>query len=76
MMGYHYGGWGGRVAMSVMMVVFWGGLIGLGVWAVLASRRDRRAPEQVLADRFARGEITEDEFVHDRDLLTGAGHRS
>jgi putative membrane protein len=69
MMGYHYGGWG-WVVMSLMMLLFWGGLIGLAVWAVLASRRDRRAPEDVLAHRFARGEITDEEFVRSRDLLT------
>lgn len=69
MMGYHYGGW---FAMALMMVFFWGGLAGLAAWAVLHGRR---APEQVLAERFARGEITEDEFVRDRDLLAGAGSR-
>lgn len=75
MMGYHYGGGGGWIAMSAMMLMVWGSLAGLVVWAVLTQRRDRREPGQVLADRFARGEITEDEFARSRDVLTGAGHR-
>jgi len=41
-MGYHNGGWGGWIAMAVMMVFFWGGLAGLVVWAVLHDRRAHR----------------------------------
>jgi len=74
------GGWGAGswVAMSVMMVVFWGGLITLGVWLV---RRARRSPssgqeqsaadgaDRVLAERFARGEIDDAEFTRSRTIL-------
>ena len=58
-------GWGAWLAMSLGMLAFWG----LVIWAVVALVRSsagdvsRRGatPEQVLADRFARGEIHEDD---------------
>lgn len=79
MMGWN-GDWGvgSWIAMSLMMLLFWGGLIVLVVWLVRSSRDDRSADrlieptergEQVLAERFARGEIDEKEFIHRRDLL-------
>lgn len=82
MMGWD-GGWGvgAWIAMSLMMVVFWGGLIALVVWLVRgspsspsdrpATRSDDPAEhgEKVLAERFARGEIDEEEFTRRRELL-------
>lgn len=83
MMGW-YGdsGWGGSswvgwLVGSVMMVVVWGLLIfgGIAVWrAVDHSGRDRdpvdaQTPEELLGERFARGEIGEDEYVNRRTLL-------
>ena len=64
-------GWG-YVLMSVSMVLFWGVVI-LGIVALVRhltgsgqSAGDgagpRPTPEQVLADRFARGEIDEPEY--------------
>jgi putative membrane protein len=78
------GGWGvgGWLAMSLMMIVVWGLPIALVVWAVRSSfDRDRPSvttppgpdAEQVLAERYARGEIDESEFAHRREVLrTGA----
>lgn len=74
------GGWGvvGWLAMSLMMVVVWGLPIALVVWAVRSSfHREppsvttppRRDAEQVLAERYARGEIDESEFAHRREVL-------
>lgn len=74
------GGWGvlGWVGMSLMMIVVWGLPIALVVWAVRSSfRRDepsvttppRRDADQVLAERYARGQIDEDEFAHRREIL-------
>lgn len=85
MMGWN-GGWGvgGWLVMSLMMVVVWGLPIALVVWAVWSSsHRDQlsvKAPprpdaDQVLADRYARGEIDEDEFAHRRQVL-GAGPKA
>ena len=74
------GGWGvgGWLAMSLMMVVVWGLPIALVVWAVRSSfhrdqpsvtQQPRPDAEQVLAERFARGEIDEAEFAHRREVL-------
>jgi putative membrane protein len=74
------GGWGagGWLVMSLMMVVLWGGLIALLVWLVqsISSGTDSRqtgpppgTADEVLAARFARGEIDEDEFRRRHDAL-------
>ena len=62
-------GWGGWVVMTLTMVAFWS----LVVFAVVAlfrgnreARQDQgprgRDPEQILDERFARGEIDVDEY--------------
>lgn len=70
MMGwYHDGmGWGGWVLMAVAMVVFWA-LVVVAVVAIFrgtqrfgASVPNHRDPRQILDERFARGEIDEDEY--------------
>lgn len=81
-MDYYDGSWGAGpwLLMSLMMLLFWGGLVALIVWAVRTSRgrepserstgAPTRTPAEVLADRFAHGEIDADEFQRSRDLLT------
>jgi putative membrane protein len=80
--GWSTGDW---VAMFLMMAVFWGALIAVVVWAVRSLRPDRTDPpsrptaqqtsepggraEQILDERFARGELTAEEFTRSRDLL-------
>jgi putative membrane protein len=71
--------WWGYVLMSVSMVLFWGVVI-LGIVALVrylghsaqaaggAGRPDPSA-EQVLAERFARGEIDEQEYQSRRAAL-------
>ena len=69
----HWGfndGWssGNWMLMTIMMALFWG----FGAWAFVRLARSpdrslgdaRRTPEQILADRFAAGEIDTDEFHH------------
>lgn len=58
---WHDGGWGGWVMMSLSMLVFWG-LVAWGVITVLRGNAHSREPERTLADRFARGEIDEEEY--------------
>lgn len=71
-------GWG-YVLMSVSMVLFWGVVI-LGIVALVRylarsaqPNADAGAPrltaEQVLAERFARGEIDEQEYRSRMDTL-------
>ncbi len=68
-------GWG-YPAMAMAMVLAWW-LVGLGVYALVRhlGRKDRSAgplsPEQVLAERFARGEIDAPEFHERLDTLDG-----
>ncbi|MFF7680061.1 SHOCT domain-containing protein [Actinacidiphila glaucinigra] len=72
------GGWG-WFAMSVGMVVFWAVLIGVGVLLYRALARPYEhthtppasSPEQMLADRFARGEIDEEEYRRRLAALRG-----
>ena len=75
--------WGWGMGMMVMMLVFWGGLIAVVVFLARGfgtrptqgehQRRepDRREPDarEILAERFARGEISEDEFEQRRRVL-------
>lgn len=77
MWGYGNWGWGSWLVMSLMMLVFWGALIfgGIALWRS-AERSDRRpqhrghpSPEQVLDERFARGEIDAEEYRSRRELL-------
>ena len=69
--GGHPSGWG-WVLTSVGMVVFWGILITVVVLLVRSPRAAaqppgeptvRLTPEQVLAERFARGEIDEADYT-------------
>ena len=78
MMGYYNGDWGvGEwLAMSAMMLVFWGSVIALVVWAARSfgsggqqSSSRGPDPDAVLAERYARGDIDEDEFKRRRELL-------
>ena len=82
MMWWNHGGWdaGDWLAMIFMMVVFWGLLIAAVVWLVHSFRSDRahaqrpadtpaQAADELLAGRFARGEIDEDEYTRRREVL-------
>ena len=70
-----YGGdgwmWGGWILMSLVMVVFWALVITAIVLAIRylwgqppdpGQSSSARAAEDVLAERFARGEIDDDEY--------------
>ena len=80
--GAHAGlGWVGWTLMSAGMIAFWG----LIVWAVIslvrpAARSGTKAtelrPEDVLANRLARGEISPDEYERARSLLDADGRRA
>lgn len=83
MMGwYHDGvGWGGWIVMTLAMVAFWA----LVVFAVLALFRGtqrsgestttgRGDPMQILDERFARGEIDEDEYHARSSVLRASVH--
>ena len=70
-------GWGSWLVMMLVMVAFWG----LVIFAIVAlfrggsAKSDRtpdRDPLRVLDERFARGEIDEDEYRARAEVLRGA----
>ena len=81
MMWYSDPGWGGWVVMTLLMLLLWGALIfgGIALWRATsrAGREERpasyRSAEQLLAERFARGEIDEDEYARRRESLKSGG---
>jgi putative membrane protein len=83
MMWYGNGsGWVGWLVMSLTMLIFWGGLIGLVVWLVRQPRRqdgDEKSPDKspttILEERFARGDIDEEEFHNRRETLQASGRK-
>jgi putative membrane protein len=83
MMDWGNNGWGAGdwVAMSAMMILFWGALIALAVWILRSMRSDRSRPsadraDTLLAERFARGEIDGEEFSRSRERLHTGGSSS
>jgi len=80
-MGWHYGwghphSWVGVLFMVVAMVLFWGGLITLALLVLkrFVPKQGERArtsssAQEILAERFAKGEIDEEEYLHRRDIL-------
>jgi putative membrane protein len=75
MMWYHDDlSWGGWIVMTIGMLAFWALVVGLVVYVVRSTDRSDRHPEprnseQILDDRFARGEIDETEYLRRRDVL-------
>ena len=71
-------GWAVWLSMGFMMLLFWGVVIGAVV--VLArgafprtTAPEAPGPEQVLAERFARGEIDADEYQTRLKVLRSGG---
>ena len=69
-----YGGWAG----IVWMALFWGAILGV-IYVIARSvggagaRHDREQDAMgILAERFARGEISEEEYSERRRVLEGA----
>lgn len=70
-------GWGAWLAMALMMLIFWGGL----AWVIVTliqhngtqPTRDEPAPSagplRILDERFARGEIDDDDYRRRREVL-------
>jgi putative membrane protein len=55
-------------------LIFWGGIIVFGVWAVrrFTDRRSASDPRRILGERFARGEIDDEEFQRRLRVLRGS----
>ncbi len=66
-----WGGWWGMGLMMLLMVIFWGGIIALIIWGITrlvrtgsgrADTTERRSPLDIAKERYARGEITKEQF--------------
>jgi putative membrane protein len=83
MMWWNHGnaGAGSWIAMSLMMLVFVGALVALGVWLLRSTRTTAdhthaahaQTADEVLASRFANGEIDESDYTRRRELLSSTG---
>lgn len=73
-------GWGHMIFGSLMMIVFWGGIIALIVLLVRrlggaggsgdsSGSAPRRTPLDILQERFAKGEIDRQEYEERRRVL-------
>lgn len=62
-------------AMWIGMAVFWASLLAFGVWTVnRLGRRSRGGnARRILEERYARGEIDEEEFRARSETLAGPG---
>ena len=72
---FHYGwGAGSWLVMGFMMLLFWAFVVGGIVWIMRGSRHatspTSSGARQILDERFARGEIGEDEYRQRRSLLS------
>ncbi len=64
-------GWGGWLLMSMFMVLFWGAVVAVAILLLRSNRhsRGRQYPDagssalNIASDRYARGEISEEEFL-------------
>ena len=68
--------------MMLMMLIFWGGVLALVIFAVRGGFGTRASPgessqrmpdaKEILSERFARGEISEEEFEQRKRVLERA----
>ena len=73
-------GWGHMMFGSLMMVLFWGGIIvaivllvrwlGGGAKGTTAPPSPTKTPLDILKERFARGEIDKEEFEERKRILS------
>jgi putative membrane protein len=67
MMWWNLNGWGFGL-MALLMIVFWGGIITLIVWGITRLTRCKthhgaeRNPLKIVRERYAKGEITKEQF--------------
>ena len=71
--------WGAMLIMTLSMVLFWALLIGGIVWAIRSSGSRSTGgsdAREVVRDRFARGEIDEEQYRRTLKALNESDHRS
>jgi putative membrane protein len=76
MMYYGGAGWLGWIWMGFSMIAFWAVVITVVVWAMRSFNRDAIKPPpsgalSILQERFARGEISKDEYTERSQVIHG-----
>jgi putative membrane protein len=70
-MNFWYGGWI-MLVWAFLFIVFWAGIITLFIWLIrrLNSQSRSRNPLDIAKERYARGEISKEEYEQiKRDLI-------
>jgi putative membrane protein len=80
MMWWDWGQWGwGMGLMTILGILFWGAIIALIVWVVVRLTRHgvtgggggKPTPLEIAQERYARGEITREQYEQIKKDLTG-----
>lgn len=74
---YGWGGWGGGlwmlagllVMIGVIIVIVWAVMTLSSGWRTTTGGTSRPTPNEILRERFARGEISEQEFEQAKKVL-------
>ena len=68
--------WGvGMWLMMSFMILFWVGIVALVIWLIVRTTRggsyvsERRTPVEIARERYAKGEISKEEFDQIRKIL-------
>ena len=78
MMYYGGAGWLGWIVMGFSMIAFWAVVITLVVWGVSSFSRDAQVKPRpsaalgILQERFAKGEISKEEYTQRSQMIGGA----
>ena len=73
----YYGGGSGWLWMGLLMIASWALVIFLAIWAIRSLKPGSTpqpplsTPLNILEERFARGEISPEEFAKRRRILLG-----
>ena len=74
---WNWGGLGWMGLGFLWMILFWGAIIALIVWAIRRTtghhinRTDTRSPIDIAKERYAKGEISKEQFERLKKDLTG-----
>lgn len=71
----HWNTWGMGAGGWLLMLIFWAAVVGVVVWLIAGNARRRGSPAEasaleVLKQRYARGEIDQQEFERRKRDLT------
>ena len=64
-------GWGAVLVGTIFMVLLLAGIAAVIIVALRRPTASRSSAEQILAERFARGEIDKEEYQQRRQMLRG-----